>query len=518
MLFGEYELWPQEELDLFSLTEVPEAVLKDALRNGNKYINNDWNMLTASMYAEAIGDRYREIYKMRRVILARLALAEYVERKGRFLTDIINGIWCICDESTWILPDGSGKLRFERASLDADSAKTASLLATAVHIFRKELPSEVKRRVYYESEQRVFAPFFDAAEIETETAANVFTACMFIESDDEKRCAVTDKILTLCEIYLEEFANGKIREKNEGNLYNRTACLFDILEMLYNATDLKFSVFSDDRIKLAADCIYKAHLGSDGFSEAETESDGARVYLFGKRMDYKKLRDFGASDYLKPDDKTLPNSINLFHKLYSVKHASEIAAYGDNFDAQECGYIDGMEIFVKKTKDFSAAIKGGRDSAGNFMVYLENEPYVVDLEKSHNLPVINGFAQFAETSNAVCEKTDNGLCIDMSRTYPKDAGVISWIRSVEAEEKYIIITDDYELSKNEDIRLILLMKNKPILSGERILVGNASIVWDGNMALRVELVKSKVYDYVYRLIFHVKDDELKGRIRIALKK
>ena len=74
------------------------------------------------------------------------------------------------------------------------------------------------------------------------------------------------------------------------------------------------------------------------------------------------------------------------------------------------------------------------------------------------------------------------------------------------------------MSKNDDIHLILLMKNKPILSGDRILVGNASIVWDGNMALRVELVKSKVYDYVYRLIFHIKDDALKGQIRIALKK
>lgn len=68
------------------------------------------------------------------------------------------------------------------------------------------------------------------------------------------------------------------------------------------------------------------------------------------------------------------------------------------------------------------------------------------------------------------------------------------------------------------MRIIMLMKSKPILSGDRILIGDGAIVWDGNLALRVELVKSKSYDYVYRLVFHIKDTGLKGRVRIALKK
>ena len=519
MLFSEYELWPREELDIFSVKEVPEQVFSDAINNGKKYINNDWAMLTASMYTDARSDNYCEEYKKRRIALACLSLAEHAERKSRFIKDIIDGIWCICEESTWRIPDGSGKLpETEKSRFDINAAKTASLLSVCVHIFRKEMPSELKKRVFLEVQKRVLVSFYDSCDIKSEAAAHAFTACMFLEPDEEKRRTMTDKILALLDVYFDELASGKMHEDNERSLYSRIAYLFDILELLYNVTDQKFSVFSDEKIKLAADAIYKAHLGDDGFSETASESDGARVYLFGKRMDYKKLRDFGASEYLKIEDKTLPDGYNLFHKLYSYKHAAEIISYGDNFDAQECGYIDSMDLFIKKTKDFSVAVKGGRNSAGNFMAYLENEPYVIDLEKSHNLPVINGFTQFSETDKAVCEKLENGICVDISRTYPKEAGVVSWVRSVEAEEKYIIITDDYELSKNDDIHLILLMKNKPILSGDRILVGNASIVWDGNMALRVELVKSKVYDYVYRLIFHIKDDALKGQIRIALKK
>jgi len=234
-------------------------------------------------------------------------------------------------------------------------------------------------------------------------------------------------------------------------------------------------------------------------------------------MDYKKLMDFGASEFLKNDDKLLSGSFNLLHKLYSIKHTAEILSYGDNFDSEESGYIDSMDIFIKKTKHFSVAVKGGSQAAGNLMIYLENEPYLVDLEKSHNLPVVNGFTQFSNTKRAYSTKLENGLEIDLTETYPKDAGIKKWVRTVEAEEKYVIITEDFELTKTDDIRLVMLMKNKPIIAGDRIILGNGQILWDGDMNLRVELVKSKTYGYVYRLIFHVKTEENAGTVRLAIK-
>ena len=519
MLFTEYELWPQSELDLFKLKEIPEALYQEAVLEGKKYLNNDWGMLTASMYTDVQNDAFIDIYKKRRVALSALCLAEYMEKNGRFMRDIVDGIWCICEESTWILPDGTGNLRDkEFPRFDINAARTASLLVLAVHLFRKELPLGIKKRMVYEVRSRVLEPFSDAKQLTPENVAHTLITCMFAEPDEEKRRNVVDKVLAVMDIFLGEYTKDGIKAKSEQSLYRWSAYIFDILEVLYNVTDQKFSVYSDEKVKFVADSIYKSHIGSDGFSESTTEDDGVRAYLFGKRMDYKKLMDFGASEFLKISEKTLTESANLFHKLYSVKFAPEVIGYGDNFDEQECGYIDNMDLFVKKTKDFSVAIKGGSSAAGNFMAYLENEPYVVDLEKSHNLPIINGFTQFSNTKNAVVDKMENGLTVDLTRTYPKDAGIISWVRSIEAEEKYVIITDEYNLEKNDDLRVIILMKNKPILSGDRILIGEGSIVWDGNLALSVELVKSKNYDYVYRLVFHIKDTELSGRIRIALKK
>ncbi len=519
MLFTEYELWPKDGLDMFEFSEVPEYVYKSAIDAGKKYLHHSWGEMTAAMYTDAHPVSFCELSRSRRLALSCLSLAEHLERKGRFLEDIANGIWAICEESTWILPDSSCKLRdIEQPRFDVSSASTGALLAICIQLFRKELSLTVKKRGAYEIKRRVTEPFLDTPDASTESAAQSFAACIMSEEDEEIRRRVCDKILELTDEFLSDYEKGSSKIKGEENLYNRTAYIFDILEMLYNVTDRKFSVFSDEKIRAAAESICKAHLGSDGFSERSSEEDGARAYLFGKRMDYRNLLDFGAGEYIKIEDKSLPDTTNLFHKLYSVKFAAEIVKYGDNFDTQESGYIDSMDLYVKKTKCFSVAVKGGSNSAGNFIVYLENDPYVVDLERSHNLPAINGFTQFSNTKKAIVEKTENGLMLDLTKTYPRDAGIISWMRSVEAEEKYVIITDDYELSKNEDLRIVMLMKNKPILSGDRILVGGGSIVWEGNMAMRVELVKSKAYDYVYRLIFHIKDTELKGRVRIALKK
>ena len=48
--------------------------------------------------------RYETLYFKRRNVLALLVLAECIEFKGRFIDDIINGIWTICGESFWGIP------------------------------------------------------------------------------------------------------------------------------------------------------------------------------------------------------------------------------------------------------------------------------------------------------------------------------------------------------------------------------------------------------------------------------
>ncbi|WNR42777.1 hypothetical protein [Paenibacillus roseipurpureus] len=43
-------------------------------------------------------------FEERRTALASLVFAECMEGAGRFIDQTMNGIWTICEESTWVIP------------------------------------------------------------------------------------------------------------------------------------------------------------------------------------------------------------------------------------------------------------------------------------------------------------------------------------------------------------------------------------------------------------------------------
>ncbi len=520
MLSINYKLLPMADINIFDHENISQEMSYQAIKQGKKYLNFDWKSIKASVYTNELRDEFVRLYRDRRIALANLAFSEFITKSGELLPDIIDGIWAICEESTWEMPSQSeAKLRdFEHPEFQLSSVKTAALLAMTLHLFRDDLPLNVKKRIIYEIRRRALDLFFEAKNVSPESVAYALLSAVLAEPDEEKRRKAADRAIAATEVFLTGYSEDTIKAKSEISFYKWSAYIFDILEILSFATDMGDKVFDDEKVRIVAKSIYKSYIGGDGFLEHTKETDGARLYLFGKFAKVSSLENFGAGEFIKEKDITLSESYNLFHKLISLGYASEFIEYKNKETPEEAGYINSMDIYLKRTSDFSVAVKGGAYFAGNFMAYLENEPYVVDLEKYHNLPIVNGFTQFANTKKASRTEIENGISIDMSETYPHDAGVIKWIREVEATDKYIIISDEYELSKKEDLRIVMLMRNKPILSGERILIGNASVVWDGNLALRADLVRSKNYGNIYRLTFHIKNDDLCGKVRIALTK
>ena len=96
------------------------ALSKLYIEKGEKYLNHKWESLPVTVYMDYArnGDRsrYENIFFGRRNILGSLLMAELVEGKKRFLDDIINGLWLICEEASWVVPahnnhkNSSGKI------------------------------------------------------------------------------------------------------------------------------------------------------------------------------------------------------------------------------------------------------------------------------------------------------------------------------------------------------------------------------------------------------------------------
>jgi len=87
---------------------LPEIVKKAHLRAAEEALDYSWPILPATLYMEYArsGNRsnFQSVYFERRSKLANLVIGEMIEGKGRYFDQILNGIWAICEESTWCIP------------------------------------------------------------------------------------------------------------------------------------------------------------------------------------------------------------------------------------------------------------------------------------------------------------------------------------------------------------------------------------------------------------------------------
>ena len=104
---GQWHPWPTWS-ERARWESLPEPVRKDLIANGEQYLRYQWPGLPATLFLEYARNGNRSRYEhecfARRNALTDLIVAECVEGKGRFLDDIVNGVWAICEESFWGVP------------------------------------------------------------------------------------------------------------------------------------------------------------------------------------------------------------------------------------------------------------------------------------------------------------------------------------------------------------------------------------------------------------------------------
>jgi hypothetical protein len=124
--------------------------MKGNLAKAEEYLTYEWPSIpaTKSLLFVRNGNRteYQDISLKKRSVLGTLLLAEIYENKGRFIDQIIDGIWSICEESYWgihaHLPSGpqyKGLVDVRDPVVDLFAAETASLLAWTDYLIGKRL-------------------------------------------------------------------------------------------------------------------------------------------------------------------------------------------------------------------------------------------------------------------------------------------------------------------------------------------------------------------------------------------
>ncbi|MFH1068673.1 MAG: heparinase II/III family protein [Candidatus Glassbacteria bacterium] len=381
-------------------------------------------------------------------------LAELIEGKGRFVEEIVNGLWLILEESSWVLPAhlglqraGSGLPDVAEPVVDLFSAETVSLVAWTVYLVGDRLDEVsplIRARCVDEANRRVLNPCFERNDFwwlgftgdhinnwNPWCNSNWLTANLLLERDGGRRIEAVAKSTRSLDRFIASYRPDGGCDEGPSYWGRAGASLFDCLELLYSATGGKIDVYDYPLIRNMGRYIYRAHIDDRYFinfadAPAKVGIDGDLIYRYGKRIADPNLVSLGAwaaSASLKQGPAT---ERDLGHCLPGLTIIGELAAANGNPPYVRDAWLDGIQVMAARSREGSAqglylAAKGGHNAeshnhndVGNFIVYYDGLPVLVDAgvgeytrqtfsdqryeiwtmqSAYHNLPTINGVMQ-----------------------------------------------------------------------------------------------------------------------------
>jgi hypothetical protein len=441
-----------------------EALPTDEKRNkieaAERTLGKSWETVPATLLLEYKRNGNRSRYEAasfgRRNRLRDLALAECLEGRGRFLDDVLNGVWLLCEETWWGVPAhlglqkaGTGLPDVEEPVVDLFAAETASLLAWVGWLLGdnlRKLSAIVPRRIAVEIEHRMLAPCrerndfwwmgLDAGHPQQVNNwnpwinSNWLTCALFLEKA-ERRAAVVHKILRSLDQFLNVYPADGGCDEGPGYWNRAGASLFDCLDLLHSASGGKINAYADPLVREIGRYIYRAHVAGTyyiNFADAPAKVDlaAATTYAYGRRIGDAKLSAQGAFALALQDRNDDEESMG--RDLRTVFLSAEMRR-GDTKPPLVGGaWLPGIEVLSARRREGSTAglylaAQGGHNAeshnhndVGNFIVYADGLPAIIDLGPEaytaktfsaqryeiwtmrsayHNCPLIHGIEQSA---------------------------------------------------------------------------------------------------------------------------
>ncbi len=307
---------------------LPAATRQALLEAGTARLGFAWPFLPAVDAMAFMRDgnrlRYETPYFERRAALIDLVLAACVAGDGRFLDDVVNGIWATCEESSWSLPahydrkPGYNGLPDPRApELDLFAAETGALLALASYLLAPQLDGVsllVNPRVRDEIARRVLVPARERDDFGwmglatdcghlnnwTPWIVSNWMACLLLQEENPaNRSRDLDKALGCLDRFLKPYPADGGCDEGPGYWCRAAASLFDALEWLHSASAGAMNLFDEPLVREMGRFIVRtqiADLWFVNFADAgpRVSPSASVVYGYGARIGDAEMQALGA--------------------------------------------------------------------------------------------------------------------------------------------------------------------------------------------------------------------------------
>ena len=524
--------------------QIPARVRQAYIKEAEKLLGENWEPLPASVFLEYVrtGNRshYESLSFRRRKHLAFLALAEAFEQKGRFLDQIVNGIWAISEESFWGVPAhigsqkaGSGLPDVAEPVVDLFAAETAALLAWTHYLLGPELDRInplITQRIEQETDRRILTPYLEREDWgwmgfawKKRTGyvrpvnnwnpwinSNVLACALILEKDPERRLRLVHKVMESVDAFIEPYPSDGGCDEGPSYWSRAGGSLYDVLELLYSASNGKISLFDQPLIAEIGRYIARAYISEPYFinfadASAVLQAEPSLIYRYGEAVGDEMLMGFGAFAAKVQDygSEVLPGNFGYLNRtLPALFNLTALQAAAPAEPLLRDVWLHDLQVMAARsergsTRGFYVAAKGGHNAeshnhndVGNYIVYHDGHPVLVDAgaqtytaktfsnrryelwnnqSSYHTLPEINGVMQKEgrsyEAREVKYEQDDQKatLSLEMAGAYPDEAQAATWGRTITLNRgKNVAVTDTYQLSTFvEPLRLNFLSPLQP---------------------------------------------------------
>ena len=404
-----------------------DEIKAQIIKSADHILSEDIPQLFANEYMMFRRNGNRTVYEKkffeRRENMFTLALAEYIERNGRYTDLLCNYIWLILEETTWVVPahnriseGGNGYLTYAFKDnvdyIDLFSAYTGACLAFAQYLCKDILNGVtpiICDRIIYELDRRIIKPFL--ADLphnqwwmgkgaskpnnwDPWINSNILTVAALTVEDTQTREDVAKLAMTSLDSFTEVYhTDGGC---DEGPSYWRVAggALFNACLVLYDMSDGYINIFRDPLTVNIAEYVAKARICGPyvmNFADAPAkltvvdhwQLDFA-LFCGSEFMEsYVRNQIGGISPEYVGAGRGCPYRLLRAYYYGTVPEA--------DFIPRKKVWLDGIGVAVTRETDspdkgLYLAFKGGHNAeshnhndVGNFIIFADGEPVFIDL-------------------------------------------------------------------------------------------------------------------------------------------
>ena len=388
----------------------------------------DTTALTATAYMEWYrtkgkgDDKWGKVTQSRRDFLWDAVLAECFEGKGEYIDKIIDILWSICEETTWIPPAHINHMHnhmytgimknalpdvTEHNFIDIYSAICGGVLGWTYYFLKDRLDEEsplLAKRIEVELYKKIIIPFMTHDDLtwfgfyghkinnwNTWILSSIIPACLTVIKDEEYRIEFMARALEKFDIYVNNCAPDGASDEGPGYWTVGGAECLDLFEIIEDATDGKIQLLSTPFARNLGEYIAHANMTGDlyaNFADSEMpQSPGYFTYYYAGKTGSEYLKEFALSRSNVSNRPTI-NIVSMYRSLKLLFEYDDIhQEKPTTFVHKDVWLPDSQHLYVRSNDErVSLAAKGGynneshnHNDLGSFIYCLDGAPAIYDL-------------------------------------------------------------------------------------------------------------------------------------------